>query len=130
MEFVLKIEEAQKDGRDRPLEDVIIVDSGELELPKDEGGNQEDVDHDVPKIDSPPAKETPADKANPEVEAALDSDVKVAPGFSVGYLLFGFVFVAGCAVLFIKFDGWKRINKVFGIGKHRYRRVGDLDLEQ
>jgi len=133
MEFVYKIEDVPKDGRDRPLEDVIIVDCGELELPKDEEGNQEDVGHDTPKIDPPPVKETPtppADEISPEVEAALDNGVEVTPGFSVGSLLFGCVFVAGCAALFVKFNGLQRITRVLGIGKHRYRRAGDLDLEQ
>ena len=54
----------------------------------------------------------------------------VTSGISFGALLFGFVFVAGCAALFVKFDGMKQINKAFGIGKHRYRRMGDVDLEQ
>jgi len=133
MEFVLKIEDVPKSGQDRPLEDVIIVDCGELELPKDEGGNQEDAVHDIPKIDAPPAKDTPtppADEINPEVEAALDSDVKVPSAFPVGSLLFGFVFVAGCAALFVKLGGWMRVNKVLGIGKYRSRPVGDVDLEQ
>jgi peptidyl-prolyl cis-trans isomerase B (cyclophilin B) len=133
MEFVHMIEEFAKDGRDRPLEDVIIVDSGELEIPKDKEGNQEDVGHDDPKIATPPAKETPtppADKPNPEIEAALDSGVEVTSGFSFGSLLFGFVFVAGCAALFTKFNGLERINKAFGIGKYRYRRARDMDLEQ
>ncbi|KAF9793164.1 cyclophilin-like domain-containing protein [Thelephora terrestris] len=40
MEFVYKIEEVPKGGNDRPLEDVVIVDSGELEIPKDEEGKQ------------------------------------------------------------------------------------------
>jgi len=40
MEIIRKIEDFPKDGRDRPLEDVIIVDSGELEIPKDEEGKQ------------------------------------------------------------------------------------------
>jgi len=133
MEFVFKIEEVAKDGRDRPNEDVIIVDCGELELPKDDEGKQEDAEHDVPKIDPPPVKGTPAppaDKANPEVEAALDSGVKVTAGFSVGTLLFGFVFVAGCAALFVRFNGLERIRRALGICKYRYRRVGDTDLEQ
>ena len=56
--------------------------------------------------------------------------MEVTSGFSFGALLFGFVFVAGCAALFVKFNGVKRINKAFGIGKHRYRRMGDIDLEQ
>jgi len=123
MEFVYMIENFPKDGRDRPNEDVTIVDCGELELPKDEAGNQEDT----------PGTETtkpPAESTNPEVEAALDGGVKVTSGFSYGSLLFGFVFVAGCAAFFVKFNGLERIGKVLGIGKHRYRRVGDADLEQ
>lgn len=72
----------------------------------------------------------PVESTDPEVEAALDSDVKVASGISYGSLFFGFVFVAGCATLFVKFNGLERIGKVLGVGKHRYRRVGDADLEQ
>jgi len=127
MEFVYKIEEAAKDGRDRPLEDVVIVDSGELEIPKDAEGKQEDG---VPEVAPPPAENAPtppAEKASPEVEAAA---VDVTSGFSFGSLLFGFVFVAGCAALFVKFIGLERVNKVLGISKHRYRRMGDMDLEQ
>jgi len=123
MDFVYLIENFAKDSRDRPNEDVIIVDCGELELPKDEAGNQEDT----------PAMETakpPAESTNPEVEAALDGSVKVTSGVSYGSLLFGFVFVAGCAALFVKFNGLERISNMLGIGKHRYRRVGDADLEQ
>jgi len=56
--------------------------------------------------------------------------VEVTSGFSFGSLLFGFIFVAGCAALFVKFKGLERINKALGIGKYRYRRVGDTDLEQ
>jgi len=133
MEFVNKIEDFPKGSNDRPLEDVIIVDCGELELPKDEEGKQEDADDDVPKIEAPPTKETPTspvDKTDPEVEAALNSGVEVTSDFPFGSLLFGFVFVAGCAALLVKFDGLRRIKSALGIGKHRYRRVGDLDLEQ
>jgi hypothetical protein len=60
----------------------------------------------------------------------LDSGVEVASGFSFGSLLFGFIFVAGCAALFVKFNGLERINRALGIGKQRYRRMGDTDLEQ
>jgi len=133
MEFVFKIEEVAKNGQDRPLEDVVIVDSGELELSKDEAGNQEDTELDAPKIATPPAKETSTEspaKTDSEVEAALDSGVEVTSGFSFSSLLFGFVFVAGCAAFFVKFNGLERINKALGIGKHRYRRMGDMDLEQ
>jgi len=57
----------------------------------------------------------------------LDSAVEATSGFS---LLFGFVFVAGCVALFFRFNGVNRINKAFGIGKYRYRRTGDVDLEE
>jgi len=126
MEFVYIIEDVPKGGNDRPTEDVVIVDCGELEIPKDEDGKQEDGD--VPAI-TPPAEDTPT-PPNPEVEAALDSAVEVTSGFSFGAVLFGFVFIAGCAALFVKFNGMQRINRVFGIGKYRYRRMGDADLEQ
>ena len=56
--------------------------------------------------------------------------MEVASGVSVGAIIFGFIFVAGCATLFVKFKGWERINRALGFGKHRYRRVGDMDLEQ
>jgi len=127
MEFVYKIEEVPKGGNDRPLEDVVIVDSGELEIPKDEEGKQEDDD--VPAIVPPPAENTPV-APNPEVEAALDSAVEASSRFSFGALLFGFVFLAGCAALFVKSNGMQRVNKVLGLGKYRYRRTGDVDLEQ
>lgn len=124
MDIVHQIEGAPKDGRDRPLDDIVIVDSGELELPKDEEGKQDD---DVPGIAPPPAQDTPA---NPEVEAALDNTVEVTSSFSFGALLFGFVFVAGCAALFVKFNGMQKINRMLGIGKFRYHRADDVDLEQ
>jgi len=129
MEIVQQIENVSKDGRDRPIKDVIIAKSGELEMPKDEEGKQED-DH-VLGTAPPPVKDTPTPPAeNPEVEAALDGVVEVTYGFSFGALLFGFVFVAGCAALFVRFNGMQRISKVFGFGKYRYRRMGDADLEQ
>jgi len=129
MEFVHQIEHAAKDGRDRPLQDIIIVESGELEIPKDEGGKQEDDQ--VPGTSPSPAEDAPTPSAeNPEVEAALDGVAEVTSGFSFGAVLFGFVFVAGCAALFVRFDGMNRVSKAFGIGKHRYRRMGDTDLEQ
>jgi len=127
MDFVLEIENFPKDGRDRPTEDVIIVDSGELELPEDE----EDSGHDVPKVGPTTVKETPTsptDKSN--VDLKSEGGAKITPGFSYGALVFGFVFVAGCATLFVKFNGLERVKRAFGIGKHRYRRVGDTDLEQ
>jgi len=60
----------------------------------------------------------------------MDGGVVLASGPSIGALVFGFIVVAGCATLFVKFNGWERINRAFGFGKHRYRRVGDTDLEQ
>jgi len=86
-------------------------------------------DDDVPKIDPPPVKETPtapADKNN----VGLDGGVEVNSGFSIGVLIFGFIFVAGCATLSVRFKGWERVSRALGFGKHRYRRVGDTDLEQ
>lgn len=124
MEIVHQIEDIPKDGRDRPLEDIVIVDCGELEIPIDEEGKQDD---DVPGIAPPPAQDTPP---NPEVEAALDNTVEVTSSFSFGALLFGFVFVAGCAALFVKFNGTQKINRMLGIGKYRYHRADDVDLEQ
>jgi hypothetical protein len=88
-------------------------------------------DDDVQGIPSPQDTPTPStEKINPEIEAALDSAVEVTSSFSLGTLLFGFVFVAGCAALFVKFNGMERISKALGIRKHRYRRMGDADLEQ
>jgi hypothetical protein len=60
----------------------------------------------------------------------LDNAAEVTSSFSLGALLFGFVFVAGCAALFVKFKGVEGITKALGIRKHRYRRMGDADLEQ
>lgn len=93
---------------------------------------QEDAGNDVPKIEPPQVKETPTPPAetNPKVDAALDSGVEIASGLPISSLLFGFIFVAGCAALFVKLNGWKRISKAVGIGKYRYRRAGDTDLEQ
>ena len=56
--------------------------------------------------------------------------MEVTSGFSIGALIFGFIFVAGCATLFVRFNVWERISRALGFGKHRYRRVGDTDLEQ
>ena len=90
---------------------------------------QDDAGHDAPEIASPPAGETSTEKSNPEVEATLDGGVEVTSGFPFGSLFFGFIFVAGCAALFIKFNGLQRISKALGIGKHRYRKMDDMDLE-
>jgi len=128
MEFIYKIEEVPKDGRDRPLEDVVIIDCGELEIPKDAEGKQED---DVQGIPSPQGTPAPSnEQISPEIAAAFDSAVEVTSSFSLGTLLFGFVLVAGFAALFIKFNGMEGISRVLGIRKHRYRSTGDADLEQ
>ncbi|KAF8919818.1 cyclophilin-like domain-containing protein [Mucidula mucida] len=133
MDIVHKIETVAK-SRDKPVEDVVIADSGELPLEPevDEEGNQETTapsPSPVAEEDSSPFITSPA--AESTVDATVDAGVTDKATDTFRNVLLGLLFIGvlGALVAWLRTFQWlKRLLS----GKERgaYRRVDDDDLEK
>ncbi|KAG8745208.1 Peptidyl-prolyl cis-trans isomerase B [Ceratobasidium sp. 414] len=105
MEIVKKIEDVPKGPGDKPKEAVIIVKSGELEMEKDQEGNQA----------APP----PAKKPTTEENAATDEKPKIEEPYQMlssplHYLLVFLVFVVIPITAFVLLGGMRLVRRVLG----------------
>jgi len=159
MDVVYAIEDVPKGRGDKPTEDVVIADSGELPVdpPKDEEGNEDLSNYHPPAAPAATAVKTPAvskptapkDKENAAVETSTElppskvDKSKPVTEFDYGYesisshpfrtMFFGLILLGVPVSLFVWCGGLRWFRRVVGgRGKDRarYKRVGDQDLEK
>ncbi|KAJ7747332.1 peptidylprolyl isomerase B [Mycena metata] len=148
MDIVHAIENVPKGGGDKPQEDVIIADSGELpiDVEADDEGKQDDVvfphSETVKASTAPPSTEAAAEAlptttraASPVVtpagSATLEEEEEVVPEPST-YSLFFFVLIAmgASGALFVWLGGLRCLRRILGSKDTGYRKVEEEDLEK
>ncbi|KAK1233166.1 Peptidyl-prolyl cis-trans isomerase B [Marasmius sp. AFHP31] len=128
MDVVHAIENVPKAPGDRPQEEVIIVDCGELELDLevDENGNQVEAE-------SPSTTKTSNEQ---DASATSDNVTPVATGIAAVEngsrffrdLFFGLIFIAVVGGVFVYFGGVQKLRKV--LDERGYRRLNSDDIEK
>ncbi|KAF7428210.1 Peptidyl-prolyl cis-trans isomerase B [Pleurotus ostreatus] len=148
MDIVHQVENVAKGAMDRPVEDVVIVDSGEIPLEKDAEGNEEhtgDIQTST-KAAEPAQKETAdethvvkTDVAAPVITKPATNIVTEEPvttpevdedAFTFGNFFFVAVFLAAGAGLFVYLGGLRWLQRLRGGEDVKYNRVGDDDVEK
>ncbi|KAL0956422.1 hypothetical protein HGRIS_002570 [Hohenbuehelia grisea] len=134
LEVVRLIENVAKGAMDRPTEDVIIADSGELPVePAVDAEGKEELTGTTPAATNTAASTTtaaaPADtvpsKIVNEAVETVDEDM-----FSFKNFFFAVVFFGGFAGLFMYLGGLRWLRRLVGKDDVKYRRVGDEDPEK
>ncbi|KAJ8522482.1 hypothetical protein ONZ45_g951 [Pleurotus djamor] len=134
---------------DRPTEDVIIADSGELPLESEaEADNKEDhfdVQTSTPVAEAP--KTTEMDAGKPKLNTAAPMTTKAATEatheatpvptealddstFTFGNFMFAAVFFLAAGGLFVYLGGMRWLQRLRGKDGVKYKRVGDDDVEK
>ncbi|KAJ6500110.1 peptidylprolyl isomerase B [Mycena vitilis] len=142
MDIVQAIENVPKGGGDKPKEDVIIADSGELPLDVEAGSDEKEDDpvwtksSDLAPSSAAPASNDAAvtDSASPVVTPAASSTLEeedeedTTPEPSVYRLIFVLVlFLLGSSGLFAWLGGMRWLRRIFGVKHTGYRKVDDED---
>ncbi|RDB25082.1 Peptidyl-prolyl cis-trans isomerase B [Hypsizygus marmoreus] len=138
MDIVHAIEDVPKGRSDRPVEDVIIADSGELEVEAETTTSTaaEDAAHDVITGTEPPSvtkiAEAPdvvaAPPSTPEAASTSEHhDIPQSPSF--GTLLFAFGFIGVAITAFIWLGGLRYTRRIIPSGKNSQYRKVDEDVE-
>jgi len=132
MDLIHKIEDVAKGSGDRPVEDVIIVDSGELPLDVDPDG-KEDFDDSAPTASPSPvdAEKVPSEAGNPP-EATAQKTMLDEPSIITGhYIIIGMILFAIATMIFVLMGGLRWLRHVIATrSRGRYRKVHDEDLEK
>jgi len=146
LEIVHQIEDVPKGPRDNPLQDVVIVDSGELPVEPetdtdgktDEEGELEVITSTQPTHTKGPAMTMSsttgnAVSSNDVVDLGLGSDKNVA--HPIRSFFVGVLFIGGVLALFVWWVGTEKVRRILanaGIagGGFRYRKVQSEDLER
>jgi len=131
MDVVNAIENVAKGASDRPVEDVIIVDCGELPIDtvKDENGNEAlpTAVHDVPGATVEPQSTNPVAVpmlADSDADVHVDYDHSSAAMFYIGMILIIFL------VLFAWMGGFRRVKSMLSSGQPYTILDTDRDLEK
>jgi len=134
MDIVNKIEDVPKGAQDRPTEDVVIVDSGELppDVETDADGKQDDVSS---FSQSPTSEKTSASSPASPVStqpAGNTSELEeiAAEPHSYSNIFVGLILFGVAVGLFLWLGGLRWVRRVLA-GKERgqYRKVDEEDLE-
>jgi peptidyl-prolyl cis-trans isomerase B (cyclophilin B) len=139
MEIVRMIENVEKGRNDRPVKDVVIVDSGELELEvvTDTDGSQvEDIETsimDTPSASLPPSATTtavtsPLASAISPAEDVEDDTEEESHFFRNVFFFVTLLAFAGAAFAF--FGGLKKLKRMLVNTRGHYRRVAEDDVEK
>ncbi|KAJ6587122.1 peptidylprolyl isomerase B [Mycena vulgaris] len=145
MDVVRAIENVPKGGGDKPEQDVIIADSGELEM-EVETVTEEKEDH-ITTVTTSSKAEAAATTSSapsttttraashvvtPAASTTLEDEVdEEVPTESYQVIFFVLVFVAASAGLFVWLGGLRWARRVLGMQESvKYRQVGDEDLEK
>jgi len=132
MSIVHKIEDVAKNSNDRPLEDIVIVDCGELPLEVDADGKQDS--------DSAPATSvSPADSAeiahpgavNPPEVSAQEPMLDEPSIFTGHYIIISMILFTVATLIFVLMGGLRWFRRVIATrSRGRYRKVHGEDLEK
>jgi len=142
MDIVHAIEDVAKGKSDRPIEDIVIAESGELPLDAevDEDENQ-DIATSIDTSASAVASSTQLAKPT-EADAVVDVPASTTPeqteepeqaqgGWGFWAFFFLFAFVAALGALFWWFGGVQRVKRLVSKrARSQYRMVSDHDLEK
>ncbi|KAG7098735.1 Peptidyl-prolyl cis-trans isomerase B, variant 2 [Marasmius oreades] len=126
MDIVTAIENVPKGASDRPVEDVVIADCGELELDVDENGNQDEI------VTSSQSQSSSTDSAA-STSAVSSSDATMVPNEAESYffskVFFGLIFIGAVGAAFAYFGGFRKVREVVA-RRGYYRRVDMDDVEK
>jgi len=144
MDIVHQIENSPKGAQDRPTEDVIIADSGELQLDADTNEEGKEDANELTGENSPAS--TTKDEGGltgtsieDKVTATSDGEVEptaqpvevVDSSSSIPNFFYGVVVFALVVIAFVWLGGARWLGRLLGGKKHgRYTRVGEEDLEK
>ncbi|KAJ7594312.1 peptidylprolyl isomerase B [Mycena floridula] len=133
MDIVRKIESVPKGSGDRPAEDVIIIDCGEIldETPTDtatETPTTTPVDADKQEDSAAPPTAAANPSSTTEKTPSSTTTAEKEEG-SQANLFFALVFIAAAAGLFLWMGGLQRLRRILAGGRGVYRKVGEDDLE-
>jgi len=139
MEIIHQIENVAKGASDRPVEDVLIADSGELIVePETDAEGKEDVPSETQpehQADSKVGLEAPSKpKATPVAPSTTPVDVVNSDegSWSFTNLMFVLIVMGGFIGLFV-WLGYRMLSRLFagrGRGRAQYRKMGEEDLEK
>ncbi|KAF8499744.1 peptidylprolyl isomerase B [Russula emetica] len=133
MGIVQKIEDVAKGSNDRPVEDIIIVDCGELPLEVDADGKQ-DFDDNAPTASVSPADSAEvvhSDVANPP-EVSAQEPMLDEPSILTGhYIIVSLILFTIATMIFVLVGGLRWLRRVIATRSHgRYRKVHGEDPEK
>ncbi|KAL0579159.1 Peptidyl-prolyl cis-trans isomerase B [Marasmius crinis-equi] len=124
MDIVHAIENVAKGAGDRPTEDVVIADCGELdlELETDEQGNQ------VEAANPTSTSHQEAEAESPASATAVAAEIEDGSRFFRD-LFFGLIFIGVVGALFVYFGGVQKVRKVLD-ERGYYKRLASDDVEK
>jgi len=134
MDIVYTIEDVAKGKKDRPVEDVTIVDSGELPLDVDSDG-KEDFDDSAPTASLSPADSAgkhPSETGNPpEVSAQKAMFDEPSSTLTGHYIIVGMILFTVATMVFVLMGGLRWLRRLIATrSRGRYRKVHDEDPEK
>jgi len=130
MSIVNAIEDVAKGRNDRPVEDVTIVDCGELPLDVDADG-KEDLDDDSAHTPSLPNVDTAEEVGHTPVASTLVT-MPDEPSIFTGhrYAIVGLVLFTVATMMFVLVGGLRWLRRLTATRhRGRYRKVDGEDLE-
>ncbi|THH12896.1 hypothetical protein EW146_g7266 [Bondarzewia mesenterica] len=140
MDIVKKIENVPKGRSDKPVADIVIVDSGELpiELEVDADGKEDLVSSLTPSPSSAAPLSAESSSSEPTAEHAeektvldIDEEISVPHTGAGRYVVVGLLVVGVFGALFVALGGlrWAR-RMLSGRDRVKYRKVDDEDPEK
>jgi len=135
MNIVYAIEDVAKGSGDRPVEDVIIVECGELPLDLDvDSDGKEGFDDSAPTASPTDSAEKVSSEAGNPPEASAQQTILDEPSGSIltgHYIIVGMILFTIATMIFVLSGGLRWLRRVIATRSHgRYRKVHDEDLEK
>ncbi|KAK7053439.1 Peptidyl-prolyl cis-trans isomerase B [Paramarasmius palmivorus] len=131
MDIVTAIENVKKDPSDRPVEDVIIADCGELEI---ETETDADGKQDLSTTTSTAAEAASTEKTAPTGSTSTSSTAAIPSEDVESHFFrnafFALVLVGGVGAGFVYFGGLKKAKELLANSRGYYRRVDEQDVEK
>jgi len=133
MDIIYKIEDVAKGSSDRPVEDVIVVDCGELPLEMDADGKQ-DFDDSAPSESVTPAnsaKIVHSEIANPPKVSAQEPMLDEPSILTGHYIIISMILFTIATTIFVLVGGLRWLRRVIATrSRRRYRKLHGEDPEK